>query len=481
MSRFNAAVWLLEGKPDDAIAIRVRDGSLTYGALRDTVARTAGGLREAGVQPEQRVLMVMLDSPEFVAAFLGAMWLGAIPVPVNPLLRGVDIAPIAADARPRVTIVSPERENAAAGLGTVVVGEPPAGEPVEPYETVEDSPGFWLCTSGTTGMPKLAMHRHVDARIVAEGFAREVLGITADDVCYSVGPMFHAYGLGNSLFFPFAAAATAVLERTRPPTPPAVAELVRRERPTLFFAVPTFYAALLAADLPADTFESVRHAVSAAEPLPAELFARFRERFGIEILDGIGSTEMTHCYLANRPGAAKAGTSGTVVGGYRVRIVDEQGNDADRGQLWVSGDSMATGYWCRTAATRATFVGEWMRTGDMYERDEDGYYTYLGRVDDMFKVGGEWVSPAEVEAALIECPGVLEAAVVAYAEGGLLKAMAYVVASQTPAPTEDALVEHCRARLAGFKRPKRFEFVDQLPKTATGKIKRFMLREGTSA
>lgn len=224
---------------------------------------------------------------------------------------------------------------------------------------------------------------------------------------------------------------------------------------------------------------SVRHAFSAAEPLPADLFHRFRDRFGLEVLDGIGSTEMTHCYLSNRPGRARAGTSGTVVGGYRVRITDDEGHDASVGQLWVSGESMATGYWCRTAETRSRFVGEWLRTGDMYERDADGYYTYLGRADDMFKVSGEWVSPAEVEAALIECAGVLEAAVVPYTDGdGLLKGAAFIVCAPDASPTEVDLASHCRERLAGYKRPKRFKFVDALPKTATGKIKRHLLREG---
>lgn len=478
MIPFNAAEWLLEDR--EGVALRVRGESFTYAAVRDLVAHTAGGLRELGVGPEHRVLLVLLDGIEFVSAFLGAIRMGAIPVPVNPLLPGRDVAEIASYARAQLALVSAERAAVADDLsGEVLVGELPSGEPAEAYDTWDESPGFWLCTSGTTGAPKLAMHRHIDLRTSAEGYAREVLGISSRDVCYSVGPMFHAYGLGNSLSFPFAAGATAVLERTRPPTPALVADIVRAERPTLFFAVPTFFAALLAADLAADTFASVRHAVSAAEPLPADLFVRFRDRFGVEILDGLGSTEMTHIFVSNRAGRAKPGTSGTPVGGYRVRIADEDGNDANPGHLWVSGDSMATGYWCRSDATRRTFVGEWMRTGDVYERDADGCYTYLGRADDMFKVGGEWVSPAEVEAALIEHPGVLEAAVVGRADDhGLLKAVAFVVASSNPAPTADDLDAHCRARLAGFKRPRGIEIVEALPKTVTGKIQRYKLRDG---
>jgi benzoate-CoA ligase family protein len=351
----------------------------------------------------------------------------------------------------------------------------------EIYATVADSPGFWLCTSGTTGRPKLVMHRHADLRTVAEGYAREVLGIGSDDRCYSVAPLFHAYGLGNSLGFPLSAGATVILEPVRPPKTATVAELVRDERPTLFFSVPTFYAALLAAELTDDAFEPVRLAVSAGEPLPAGLFVRFRARFGVEILDGIGSTEMTHIYVSNRARACRPGSSGTPVGGYRVRITDEDGAEVGpgtAGQLWVSGDSAATGYWCRTEATRQSFHGEWFRSGDMYVRSVDGFYTYLGRADDMFKVSGEWVAPAEVEAVLVEQPDVLEAAVFgAPRPDGLTEPVALVVPAGGQTVDPDALIGHCRERLAGFKRPRRIVVVDELPKTATGKIVRSRLLE----
>ncbi|MGH2688646.1 MAG: SDR family NAD(P)-dependent oxidoreductase, partial [Actinomycetota bacterium] len=276
--------------------------------------------------------------------------------------------------------------------------------------------------------------------------------------------MYHAYGLGNSLTFPLAVGGTAILESARPPTPAGVAALIRTQRPTLFFSVPTFFAALLAADLPSDTFASVRQAVSAAEPLAAELSTRFHDRFGVEILDGIGSTEMTHIFISNRTGRVVPGTSGTPVGGYQVRLLDDEGSEVAvdmPGHLWVSGPSAATGYYCRTEATRRTFCGEWVRTGDMYACSADGVYTYLGRSDDMFKVGGEWVSPAEVEAVLIAHPDVLEAAVVGQVTAdGLMQTVAHVVAVRGRQVSIEDVVEHCRGKLAGFKRPRAVVVVD---------------------
>jgi benzoate-CoA ligase len=346
--------------------------------------------------------------------------------------------------------------------------------------TWAESPGFWLCTSGTTGIPKLAMHRHVDLRITVETYAANVLGITAEDRCYSVGPMFHAYGLGNSLTFPFAVGATSVLEPTRPPTPELVAGIVHREQPTLFFCIPTFYAALNAADLPADTFASVRYGVSAAEPLPAETFTRFRDRYGVTILDGIGSTEMLHIFLSNGPGSVRPGTSGVPVPGYEVRIIDDAGADqppGEPGELVVRGESAAVGYWCRSERSRATFEGAWTHTGDLYVRDDTGFHTYLGRTDDMLRVAGEWVSPAEVEAVLMEHAGVLEAAVVGERDdAGILRPIAYVIPQAGAEPAPDELIAFCRDRLAGYKRPRRVLLVSDLPKTATGKIQRYKLR-----
>ena len=493
------------------MALLAESGRVTYAELHDLVCRAASGLRAIGVRPEERVALVLLDSVELVVTFLAAMRIGAIPLPLNPLLPASDLGLSIAEARARVLAVSPERApdapdlvGGAPELAHVIVadvsqspavahvaatsfddvlGADPGGG--EPYDTWEDSPGFWLCTSGTTGRPKLAMHRHANLRITAEGYAREVLAIGPEDRCFSVAPLFHAYGLGNALGFALSVGASAILEPARPPRAGRVAEVVRDGVPTLFFAVPTFYAALLAADLPADTFESVRQAVSAGEALPAELFTRFRERFGVEILDGIGSTEMTHIYVSNRAGRCRPGSSGTVVGGYRVRLRDEAANDVapgTPGQLWVSGASAATGYWCRADATRQSFHGEWFKSGDMYVESEDGFYTYLGRTDDMFKVGGEWVAPAEVEAVLIEHADVLEAVVVGSTRAdGLVEAVACVVPVAGQELEPGALIEHCRGRLAGFKRPRRVIVLDELPKTATGKIQRGVLRERAGA
>jgi benzoate-CoA ligase family protein len=515
---FNAATWLVdrhvaEGR-GDRLAVISGDRTWTYAEVADEVARAAAALRALGIGPEQRVAVAMLDSIEFVSVFLGAMRIGAVPVAMNPLLPGRDLAVITADARATLVVVSAPVADRVGGLcadapevATVVTtgrGDDvdTAGATVDvvgwdrflagadgvdaaPYPTWAESPGFWLCTSGSTGGPKLAAHRHGDIRVTCDTYADRVLTIGPDDRCFSVGPMFHAYGLGNSMSFPFAVGASTVLEPTRPPTPDLVADLVTTHRPTLFFCIPTFYAALNGSGLADDTFASVRLAASAAEPLPAETFQRFRDRFGVTILDGIGSTELLHIYLSNSPTELRPGTSGKPVPGYGVRVVDEEGNDqptGEPGQLLARGESMTTGYWCRTDTNRSTFEGPWMRTGDLYVVDEDGFHTYLGRVDDMLRVGGEWVSPAEVEGALIEHDSVLEAAVVGERdERGILRPIAFVIpAGGTDGVDGAALSEEltgfCRDRLAGYKRPRRYEIVAELPKTATGKIQRFKLR-----
>ena len=498
---FNLSNWLVDRHVDDGrgdvVAIRSGGRSHTYANVLEQVERVATGLRVMGVRPEERVAMVMLDSVEFVATFLGAMRIGAIPVLTNPLLPGRDIGVIVADSRARVLVISHER---IASLDDIRAGAPEVQQVVSTdgwtdftssredggtYDTWFDSPGFWLCTSGTTGMPKLAMHSHGDAKSTYDTYATQVLGITAEDRCFSVGPMFHAYGLGNSLTFPFAAGASTVLEPTRPPTPQLVADLVTAEQPTLFFCIPTFLAALNNSELPDDTFASVRYAVSAAESLPAETFDRFRERFGVTILDGIGSTELLHIFVSNTPTEQRAGTSGKPVPGYDARIVDPDGHDVaddEPGQLVMRSDSSASGYWCRSAQSRATFEGEWTRTGDLYTRSSDGFFTYLGRADDMLRVGGEWVSPAEVEGTLIAHPKVLEAAVVGERDDSdILRPIAFVVPAPDATVDADELTEWCRDRLAGYKRPKRYEIVDGLPKTATGKIQRYKLRGGSTA
>ena len=512
---FNASQWLLDRNVDAGlgtrVAVRCRGEILTYGELLSRVEATAAGLRQLGLRPEERILMVLLDSVEFLCTFLGGLRIGAIPVPANPLLPPSQLAAISADARARLAVVSSGRAGLVEALrngcpdltGIGVAGgslDDASAPAVFSWDEVlgpgrgagdgsavssgPDSPGFWLCTSGTTGNPKLAMHRHIDLKLTADNYARTVLRITPEDRCYSVGPMFHAYGLGNSMTFPLSAGASTVLEPTRPPTPALIGEVVRREHPTLFFSIPTSFAALIASDLPGDTFGSVRSGVSAAEPLPAEIWRRFKERFDVEILDGIGSTEALHIFISNHLGDIEPGSSGRVVAGYDARIVDDDGGEVVPGQpghLLIRGESLATGYWGQTAWSRRTFVGEWARTGDMYVMSPEGRYTYMGRSDDMMKVSGEWVSPAEVEAVLIEHPAVLESAVVGTVdEQGLHKPVAFVVFQEGKKAEPDELIRFCRNKLAGYKCPRRFVVVSELPKTATGKIQRFLLRAEAS-
>ncbi len=515
--RLNACEYLLDRRlqagDGERVALQVRGGEpLTYRELAARVAQVAGALRALGVRPEERVPLALLDGVEFVASFLGALRVGAVPVPMSTMLTGAELAFQCADARARVAVASAalgpalaEMTEGAAELADLVLAgdapvvipatvrthrfddwteAPSSWEAAAAYQTWPDSPAFWLYTSGTTGKPKAAMHRHADLPYTAETYARQVLQISHQDRCYSVAKLFFAYGLGNALTFPLSAGASAVLDPGRP-TPQGVAETVRSTRPTLFFAVPTFYAALLAAEaggaVQRDTFASVRLGVSAGEPLPAGLCTRLKDRFGLDVLDGLGTTEALHIFLSNWPGEIRPGTTGRVVPGYRVRLVD----DADAavppgggtGHLLVAGDSVATGYWCRTEVTRRTFQGEWLRTGDVYSCDEDGVFTYQGRSDDMIKAGGIWVSPAEVEATLIQHPAVLEAAVVArHTPDGIEEPVAFVV--PLPGHTVDAgeLIAFCRERLAAFKRPRQVFFADELPKTATGKIQRFKLR-----
>lgn len=499
---FNATDYLLhrhvrDGR-GDRVAVLCGDRSLTYAELAGETRRVAAGFVALGVRPEERVMLCMADGVELLTGILGAMHMGAVPVPVSTMVTGPELATVLSDSRARVLCVSTEFAAAArVALAAapevahvLVDGETDLpgdqwstldGPPVEPYATWADSPAFWLYTSGTTGKPKGAMHRHGSVRDVAELYGRGVLGVGPDDRTLSVPKLFFAYGLGNSAFFPLSAGATAVLERGRP-TPAVIAARARATRPTLFFGVPTFYSALLNSDIPDDTFSSVRQGVSAGEPLPPVLFNRFRERFGVEILDGLGSTEALHIFLSNRPGSARAGSSGTPVDGYRVELRDETGAPitaaGQPGDLYLSGPSVATGYWCRTETTRAVFQGEWLRTGDTYVRNEDGTYTCLGRSNDMLKAGGIWVSPAEVEERLLEHPDVAEVAVVAGRDtDGLDKPIACVVPVPGHAVDPAALVQWCRDGLSAYKRPRAVVELAELPKTATGKIRRNVLRE----
>ncbi|WP_344482459.1 AMP-binding protein [Nonomuraea monospora] len=520
---FNASVYLTDRQVaagrGDHVAVTGPAGTLTYAQLATRAAELATGLRKLGVRPEERVLLVMSDRPETVVTILAVMRMGAVAVPVSTMYNGAELGDLVRDSRARLVVATPEFEpavrEALAGAPEVTRllvtdrdwGEVAApGGPVDPpYDTWRDSPALWLYTSGTTGAPKAAMHRHGAIRDVYETYGRQVLGIRPDDRCLSVARLFFAYGIGNSMFFPLAAGATAILDPARP-TPGGVIARVAEERPTLFFAGPTFFAALLAAEAAeaaeateateaakaaraadaaettaaADAFSSVRLAVSAGEALPAEIYRRFTGRFGVDIIDGLGSTEALHIFISNRPGQVRPGTSGTVVPGYEARLLDERGEPAGAGEpghLYVRGDSIATGYWCRTATTRQVFQGEWLRTGDTYVREEDGSYRCLGRSNDMIKAGGIWVSPMEVEARLLQHESVGECAVVAYLDGeGLEKPVACVVAAPGRTVDPGELIGFCRDGLASFKRPREVLVLDELPKTATGKIQRVVVR-----
>jgi benzoate-CoA ligase family protein len=502
---FNACEYLLDRRvavgDGQRIALTGPAGEVSYAELRDRVCRTAAGLRGIGVQPEQRVLMVMADSPHFAVVYLAAMRMGAIPVPVSTMLHADGIAELLRDSHARFLAVSGEFAAAAAGaaaqapeLAGILADAPfearvpvhqldslaaaPADEAV--YGTGEDSPAFWLYTSGTTGTPKAAMHRHESVRVVCQTYGTQVLGIRPEDRCLSAAKAFFAYGLGNSLLFPMSAGAGAVLCPS-PSKPDMITAAAAKYGATLFFAGPTFFANMLRAGLPPDALAGVRLAASAGESLPAALYSRWTAHFGVDILDGIGMTEMLHIFLSNREGEVRPGTTGVAVPGYQLRLLDEDTGaevpDNTPGTLYVRGTSAATGYWSQYDASRQVFQGEWLRTGDTYLRDADGYYACLGRTGDMIKASGMWVSPMEVEARLLAHPCVAQAVVVAGADrDGLEKPIAYVILVAGKQVTEAELIEHCRDVLPSFKRPRAVVFTDSFPTTATGKVRRVELR-----
>ena len=505
---FNAAHDLIErnlaaGRAD-RIAVRDDGGAYSYGELAARTNRAGNALRTLGLGLEQRVLMIMLDSVDFPAVFLGAIKAGGVAVPVNTLLTTTDYAYMLRDSRAPVAVVSaalwdkiaPALEDQPFLQHVVVAGGrvpgakslddllAAASPDLDPAPTTADDVAFWLYTSGSTGQPKAAVHIQSDIVQTAELYGVGVLGIEEGDTVFSAAKLFFAYGLGNAMTFPFHVGATALLMAERP-TPDSIIARLRTARPSIFYGVPTLYAALLARDdLPAAAEIGLRRCVSAGEALPADLGRRWSNRVGVDILDGIGSTEMLHIFLSLAPDDVKYGTTGKPVPGYELRIVDERGAEAAQdevGDLLVSGPSSASQYWNNREKSIATFGGPWTRTGDKYSRDEEGYYVYAGRSDDMLKVGGIYVSPFEVEGALISHEAVLEAAVVGHKdENDLVKPKAVVVPQQGVA-ADDALAEtlkaHVKAQLAPFKYPRWIEFAETLPKTATGKIQRFKLRE----
>ena len=488
---YNAAEDLLGRNAGRADKVAYIDDtrSCTYGGLTRRVNRFASVLRRLGVQPEQRVLIAMLDTIDWPVAFLGAIKAGVIPVAANTLLTTSDYAYMLEDCRARALFVSPELLPQFAPLLSrieLVVSDvgsfcTTGTDSFAPARTTRDDPCFWLYSSGSTGVPKGTVHVHASLAQTAELYAEPVLGIREDDLVFSAAKLFFAYGLGNALSFPLAVGATTVLMAERP-TPQAVFKRLAERRPTIFYGVPTLYAAMLAhADFPRSL--DLRICTSAGEALPRELGERWRARTGVDILDGIGSTEMLHIFLSNRPGEVRYGTTGRPVPGYRVRLTDEQGAEVATGQvgdLWISGPTAAAGYWNQREKSRATFCGEWTRSGDKYSCDADGFYTYAGRSDDMLKVSGIYVSPFEVEAALASHDAVLEAAVVGAEDAEkLVKPKAFVVLKQGKDARDElkgALQQHVKGRLAPYKYPRWIEFVSELPKTATGKIQRFKLR-----
>jgi benzoate-CoA ligase family protein len=510
--RYNAAADLLDGNLEAGrggrVAIRTTGGAeLTYAQLAAGANRAGGALRELGVEVENRVLMAVLDSPEFVETFFGAIKLGAVPIPVNTNLKPHDYAQFLNDSRAKVAVVSAPLAAAFREVRSelrhlrhlVVVGEAGPGEVsyadvtgaasgrLDPADTTRDDMCFWLYSSGTTGVPKGVVHLQHDMRYVVENYARPVLRIDQFDVTFSVAKLYFAYGLGNALYMPLAVGATTIL-LAGPPAPATALDVVRRFRPTIYYSVPTSYANTLAAEpevwASAD-FSSVRVCVSAGEPLAGSILERWRARTGTDILDGIGSTECGHIFISNRIDDVRPDSSGTVVPGYEVRVVDETGRElppGEVGRLLVRGDSICSMYWNQHERTKRTIQGEWIDTGDQYVAGADGRYRYQGRSDDMLKVSGIWVSPTEVESAINGHEAVLECAVVGVVDEQLLvRPEAYVVLQpgrRAGVELEIELRDHVRASLAHFKCPRDFHFVTELPKTATGKIQRFKLRDG---
>jgi benzoate-CoA ligase len=513
--QFNFARHLLSENAERGAKAAFMDdyGVLTYGQLEDRVRRVAAGLRALGIRREERVLLLMHDCCDWPVSFLGAMYAGLVPVAVNTLLTADDYAYMLEHSRAQAVLVSGALLPAltAAMIKSdhevikVVVSHPAA--PLHPAEvefeafvqahqpmhkaaaTSPDDPGFWLYSSGSTGRPKGTVHSHGNPYWTCELYGKAILKLTENDVCFSAAKLFFAYGLGNALTFPMDVGATTILMGERP-TPDATFKRwtggVQNTKPTVFYGAPTGFAGMLAhAHLPSRAEVALRLVSSAGEALPADLGQRFKAHFGVDIVDGIGSTEMLHIFLSNTPERVRYGTTGWPVPGYDIELRGDDGKpvaDGESGELYIHGPSAAMMYWGNRAKTRETFQGGWTKSGDKYTRNEDGSYTYGGRSDDMLKVSGIYVSPFEVEATLVQHPAVLEAAVIGVPDGeGLTKTKAFVVLKQGANATADELKAFVKDKLAPYKYPRLIEFVQDLPKTATGKIQRFKLRDQESA
>jgi len=509
---FNVAAHFLETPAalhPERLAIVGEPREVTYGELSALANRAGNALRSNGVSRGERVLIVLPDSAEFVAAFFGAAKIGAMAVPVNPFARSSDYIHYLENSEPRAAIIHSSAlaeflpaSGARPQMPIVIVGDEKmdskgvacekwsawtaaAAEHLVAANTSPRDPAFMLYTSGSGGTPKAAVHRHAHMAVASRNYARGILGLRAEDVTFSASKLFFAYGLGNGMYFPLSVGARTILnpEKTKVER---VIEIVARDRPTVFFAVPTLYAAILReAHGPRSTidFSSVRQCVSAGETLPAEIFNAWKRQFGIEILDGIGSTEMLHIFISSVPGKCKPGSCGFPVPGYEVKIVDDKEElvrDGEIGNLWVRGASAFAEYWRIPELTAGTKRGDWVATGDKFFCDSHGYYHYCGRTDDMLKVAGMWVSPVEVENTLLGHPHVAEAAVVgATDELGLAYSVAHVVLRGNAHGSKELaaeICEHVKARLVSYKVPREVRFCGELPKTVTGKIQRFKLR-----
>jgi benzoate-CoA ligase len=479
--------------------------SVTYGELGQLANRVGNGLASLGVSPGDRVVIMLYDSPDFMAVFLGAMKIGAVPVPVNILAMAKDLAYFVTDSGAAAVVIEPDLlsklesvQDQCTELKHVLVRGPEAGKhtsleklaaeaspELAAYPTKALDHSYWLYTSGTTGQPKGVVHLHKDLVYAVETWGRHVMDFQAEDRVYCVSKLFFSYGLNNGLYLPLYFGASVILCQDRP-VPETVLKTIADYKPTVFFSVPTSYAQVLnyleeSGEQP--DISSLRACISAGEALPAPLFKRWKDRFGLDILDGLGSSEVSFIYFCNRPGAVRPGSSGTLLPGYQAKIADELGNElstGETGDLWVKSQTLAKEYWNKPEKTAETFRDGWMKTGDRGHIDEDGYFHYFGRADDSLKVSGIWVSPLEVEAALLEHPGVAECAVVGKADDqGLIKPKAFVTLKGGAKPGDEMSAElkkHVKERIAPYKYPRWFEYVDDLPKTSTGKIQRFKLR-----
>ncbi|QTA86853.1 benzoate-CoA ligase family protein [Desulfonema magnum] len=505
---FNAADYFVdrnirEGR-GEKIAVLCEDRSLTYSEIQERVNQFGNGLRSLGIRMEDRVALLLPDTEIYPQAFFGAIKMGAVPICLNTLMRPKDYKYFLNDSRARVLVVDnsllncidPVREDFKYVENIIVVNgkgaendlafsemisqQPPD---LEPAPTSPDDACFWLYSSGSTGQPKGTVHLHHDMVYASETYGKQVLNIRENDICFSAAKLFFAYGLGNGLYFPFSVGATSAYLPGRP-TPEAVFDMIQQYQPTIYFGVPTLYGYLLEQE---GEMNGLRLCISAGEALTPEIFKRWKERFGLDIMDGIGSTEMAHIYISNRAGKARRGSTGQIVPGYEARIVDENFHDVpdgDVGTLLVKGDSAAAYYWNKHDKTKETMMGAWLNTGDKFYRDEEGFFYYVGRTNDMLKVGGIWVSPIEVEACLMEHPAVLECGVVGTPDAeNLIKPKAFVVLRESYKPSpelEKEMKAYVKKALAHYKYPRWIEFVDELPKTATGKIKRFELKNGNA-